>query len=204
MARKIRSSLRTLLDSGHCEWHTTLDLQPVSVPTVYLSSGDEIVSGTNYLPKLEEIEPLEMELTRGNDQIQYKVENVDQLMGQSVTGATNELNGARGIVGVVFINEETGAVEIDKKMPGQVLVGDITDKDVSMKLISDVDAVIISGRTFASAFPWREPVTLNRPAFSPTGGTIGTGGGGGYGPIGSGGDSIPLRPVGRYGEFEVP
>lgn len=201
MPRKISDPLRVLLDSGHCKWHTTVDVKPVVGSTFYLSSGEEMVDGVQYLAQLEEINALEMSLLEESEQMEFKCQNVDMEMGRTITGASNQMNGAKGTIGIVFIDKETQAVYSDKKMSTDFVTGEVTDKNVAFKCISEIDTAIIAGRTFASVFPWREP-TSSQLVFNPSTGF----GGGGVGEgrrTGGGGDGTIESPRGRFATFDV-
>jgi hypothetical protein len=200
MPRKISTQLRDLLDSGHCEWHTTVDVVPVAGSPFHLSSGEEMVDGVQYLAQLDEVNALEMSLTDESEQMEFKCQNVDMVMGRTITGSENLLNGARGTIGVVFIDEETQTAYADKKMPTDLVTGEVTDQTVAFKLVSQIDTAIIAGRTFASVFPWREPVA-SQPVFNPSTGFGGGGVGEGRGDPGV--DREVGRGGGRYSPFDT-
>lgn len=198
MPRELRPELEALIESGHCNWHTTVDLVLTGDVEVHLSSGEILVDrfGVNrqYLAKLRNIQPLDMSVAPEVDQIIFDAANVDMVMGQTLTGATRRLDGARAIVGTLFIDRDdsdfdAGQHICDPRMSGELVSGEVGEENVSFALISDVDVVIIAGRTIASEFQWREPVSV-APLFDPS--DI-------PGHPGDGGDTEPGRR-GRYGD----
>lgn len=169
MPRELRPELEALIAAGHCNWHTTIDATLTGAVELHLSSGEVFVNrfGINrqYLAKLRNIQALEMSLEPEDDMTSFDVANVDTVMGQTLTGAERRLDGARAIVGTVFIDRNdpdfsAGQHIYDAKMPGELVAGEVGDENVGFTLQSDVDAVVVSGRTIASEFQWREPVSV--------------------------------------------
>lgn len=205
MPRELRTELETLIATGHCNWATAIDVVLTGDVPLHFSSSEIYVnrfdvSDRQYLAKLRNIQALEMSLVPEDDMITFDVANVDTVVGQTLTGAERRLDGARATVGTIFIdradsNFAAGQHIYDARMPGELVAGEVADENVGFTLQSDVDAVTISGRTIASEFQWREPVSVV-PLSDPLdlGGGLGGGGGGGdeYDPFGLGGG-------GRYG-----
>lgn len=207
MPRELRTELQTLIATGHCNWHTTVDITLTGNQQLFLSSGEIYVNRfgkiQQYLAKLPKdgIEPLALSQDTEVDMMPFKVGNVDMVMGRTLTGAQRRMDGAKGIVGTIFIdktdpNFAAGQHIWDAKMPGELVSGEVKDETVDFSLVSAVDTVIVLGRTIASEFQWREPVS-NVPTRNP--------------------DDIPRFPVfedgpplfgpgrgGRYREFDSP
>lgn len=197
MPRELRTELEALIESGHCNWHTVIDLELTSGTELHLSTGEIFVDRFDiertYLAKLRDVGQLDMSVDIEVDQIAFKVANVDMVTGRLLTGATRQLDGAQGIRGVLFIDRDadfsTGQHILDQNFPGELVAGEVSDETVDFTMPSVVDTVIVSGRTIASEFQWREPVS-NVPQFDPSdlpspiptgGGGLGVGGGGRYG-----------------------
>lgn len=157
MPRVLDPNLTALINSGHCEWFSTVDITLTDGTQVHLATEQRTVNSINYIAKLSGLDPLILSLTHEQDYVVFKVANVDQIMGQTLTGATRMLDGATATLGIVFVSD-TGILYYDPKIQGDVLSGDVTDQDVSFELVTATDSVVISGRTVASAFPWREPL----------------------------------------------
>lgn len=147
----------------------------VSALDLHLSSGEVFVNRfgvtRQYLAKLKDVQSLDMSLAPEVDQLPFTAANADMVIGQTLTGPARRLDGARGTVGALFIDPDdpditTGQHIYDAKMPGEIVAGEIVDDQVSFTLLSDVDAVLVSGRTIASEFQWREPIS-NAPVADP-------------------------------------
>lgn len=207
MPRELRPELETLIARGHCNWATVMQITLTGGTQIHLSSSELFVDRfgitQQFLGKLEKdnLGALAMSVDEEVDQIDFTVANVDMVMGRQLTGEERKMDGARAVRGVVFIDRfqpiDAGQHILDYNFPGELLSSEITDPSVGFSLVSDPDSVIIAGRTIASEFQWREPVSsiqvLDPSDILPVGP-------GGLGP-GRGGDIEPIRG-GRYGEFD--
>lgn len=176
MPRELRPELETLIASGHCNWHTAMDITLTSGTQLYFSSGEIYVNRfgvtRQYLAKLREVGQLDLSVDVEVDQIGFKVANVDMVIGQTLTGATRQLDGARGTRGVIFIdrndtNFSAGQHILDQNFPGELVASEVSDETADFSMPSVIDSVIVSGRTIASEFQWREPVS-NVPDSDPS------------------------------------
>jgi len=174
---------------------------------LFLSSGEIYVNrfGKNqqYSAKLgvDGIQPTEMSVDVEVDKSDFKVTNADMVTGRLLTDGTRRFDGAKAIIGTLFIDTSldfsTNQHIWDPRMPCELVTGDITDADVVFSAISEIDNVVISGRTIVSEFEWREPLVAV-PSGGFGGGLI-PGGGGGGGDIPT---TLPRR-IGRFGESPV-
>jgi len=195
MPRELRPELEALIAGGHCNWHTAIDLELTSGTELHFSTGEIFVDRfgieRQYLAKLprDGVGQLDMSVDIEVDQIAFKVANVDMVTGQLLTGATRQLDGARGTRGVIFIDRDldfsAGQHILDQNFPGELVAGEVSDETVDFTMPSVVDTVIVAGRTIASEFQWREPVSnvpiFNPREFPPGGPRDDFGGGGRYG-----------------------
>lgn len=196
MPRELRPELEALIESGHCNWHTAIDLELTSGTELHLSTGEIFVDRFGieraYLAKLRDVGQLDMSMDIEVDQIAFKVANVDMVAGRLFTGATRQLDGAQGSRGVIFIDRDAdfslGQHILDQNFPGELVAGEVSDETVDFTMPSVVDTVIVPGRTIASEFQWREPVSniplgdpSDIPPYVPGGGGVLRDGGGRYG-----------------------
>lgn len=159
MPRTVAPALRTLIDSGHCQWGSTMVLTLTDGTILRLSTIEHEIDGHEFLARLSQLDPFVMAVTREQDSVTFKADNTDLTIGYTLTGQERVLDGATGMLGIIFINEDTGEVFVDDKMPGDLMAGDVTQPDVTFELVSALDSVIVGGATVASLFPWREPST---------------------------------------------
>lgn len=209
MPRELRTELEDLIASGHCNWASTIDVVLTGAIDIHLSSSEIFVDRfgitRQYKAKLRNIQSLDMSLDVEVDQQIFDAANVDTVIGQTLTGAERRLDGARATVGTIFIDPDdpdfsAGQHIYDARMPGELVAGEVSDENVGFTLISDVDAVVISGRTIASEFQWREPISV-APLTDPGGGGGDIGGSpGGPGDRGILGDD---NGHGRYGDLDL-
>jgi len=174
--RELRPELQALINSGHCNWATAIDIILTSGTQLHLSSSELFIDRfgvlRNYLAKLraEDIRSLEMSLDVESDQIEFAAANTDMVIGRALTSNVRELDGARATRGVIFIDTNLDFSEgqhiYDATLPGELSSSEVTDEAVSFSLISDVDSVVVSGRTIASEFQWRQPINTI-PEFDP-------------------------------------
>lgn len=168
MPREVRTQLRDLIDTLRCNWHSTMDITLTSGVPLFFSTGEIHVNrfGKNqqYLARLSGLESLEMSLSEEVDGQAFKVGDVDNVVGQTLTGATRNLDGAEAISGVLFIDPSLPLSDAiwDAKMPGELMNGEVGDADVSFSLVSLIDSVIVSGRTISSEFQWQESLANDR------------------------------------------
>lgn len=164
MARELSAGLQALIDSGHCMWFSTVvvTLTDPNIPPIYLGTGEHEIDNKIFVAQLTQVEPFLASLTREQDFIVFRVNNVDTVMGQLLTGQTRMLDGATGMLGIIFINGDTGEAFYDEKMPGDIMSADVLAPDVGFELVSAIDAVQVSGETWSSSFPWREPLASAR------------------------------------------
>ena len=172
--RELRAELTELINSGHCGWASAFDITLTGGEFLAFSTIDVFVDRfgitRQYFARVSVVQPLEMSLEPEVDQINFSVSNVDMIMGQTLTGATRKLDGARCVCGTIFIDNtlefEDGLHFYDPKLPGELIDGDVHDQNVDFSLFSDVDVAVISGRRIAEEFQWREPIS-NVPASDP-------------------------------------
>ncbi len=168
MPRELRPELETLIESGHCNWHTAIDIVLTGGTPQYLSTGeihvDRFGIDRQYLAKLRpDVAPLTMSVDEEIDEISFKVANVNMEFGREFTGAVRRFDGARATRGVIFIDRDLDFDDnqhiLDQNFPGELQASEVSDESVAFSLVSDIDSVIVSGRTIASEFQWREPIS---------------------------------------------
>lgn len=169
MPRELRPELEALINSGHCNWQTTLDITLTSGTPLHLSSCETFIDRfgvtRQYLARLvsDKIRPLDISMDIETDGMEVAVTNADPAFGQQFTGAERELDGATAIRGVMFIDRdlpfEDGQHILDLNFPGELIAGEVGEEEVNFELVSEIDSVIVAGRTIAEEFQWREPVS---------------------------------------------
>lgn len=199
MPREVHPTLQALIDTGHCNWHSTVDVElKGEEEPLLLSTGQLLLGDNQYTSNLVDVSEFSMGLDVEVDEVEFDAQNTDYVMGQTLTGFDNPLAGARGILGLIFINRLTQAKFYDAKMQGEIVTGEVGDEVVQFQIISDPDITAIAGRTIAAEFPWREPIHVNPVGnpddLIPPGGFPGRGGR-------DPGDPMGPRGPGRYGDI---
>lgn len=166
MPREVRTELQDLIDSGKCNWQTTLDITLTGGEELFLSTGeihvDRFGKDQVYSGKIcPDVSPLTMSLDIEVDQQDFKVSNVDLVIGRVLTTSVRKLDAAEAISGILFIDTGLPLTDAiwDAKMLGELVSSSVNDKEVPFMLVSIIDSVIISGRTIASEFQWQEPIS---------------------------------------------
>jgi hypothetical protein len=187
--RVLDSNLQALIDTGHREDHTALVLTLGNGRTVRFATADIAIGIDEFQPELAENDVLKISFDLASNGQTLKVQNVDRVFGRQLAGATELLEGASAVLGMIFRrNPDTGDVWFDPKMPGDVLAGQIDENAVELKFVADLNAGSISGVPIASIFPYSNPATAIT-GIGPGGG--GPPGGGGGGPCFSG--NVPVH-----------
>lgn len=214
--RELSNEIKALLVRGRgYGTHSVLDLTLSDGTELHFSTADVMIDGVQYLSKLAPVETLKLTgaMTEEVESIPLKINNVDQELGTTIAGDVNLLDGATGRLGIVFIDWEIdGFIESDIPLAyyDEKLAGDITNAAVDDKvnppvvtflLVSDLDSVVIVGKTVSEIFPSITPVPPSeRPPFPndlPPGG--GGGGGGLYDPSNPlDGPQRPMLPFFAY------
>lgn len=199
--RELRPALAELIATGNYGMHTTHDIHLSDGAThIFLSSGEILVDNEDktqqYLAVLDEVQSLLMSLDIEADMQQFGITNVDMVIGRILTGSVRQLDGARTIIGAIFIDRNKPFIPAnffwDARMPCQLSSGEVEDEKVDFTATSDVDAITVSGRLITEEFPWQEPIS-NAPALDPND----------LDPPGRDrGPDDPRR--GRYGDFDGP
>lgn len=173
--RELRPALTVLIATGNYGMHTTHDIGlSDGVTFIFLSSGEILVSNADknqqYLARLDEVQSLQMSLDIESDMQQFNITNVDMIIGQTLTGAIRQLDGAKTVVGALFIDPNKPYLPAnlfwDARMPCQLSSGEVTDEKVDFTATSDVDAISVSGRLIVEEFSWQEPINI-APEFDP-------------------------------------
>lgn len=156
----IPAGLQALIATGHFTRHTTIDITLTDGTQLFFSTieKDVVVDGVprSYLARLVpgSIGSLDMSLTLDMDQLEFAASNVNQQLGRTLTGATRRLDGALAVKGQLFINnDDPEEYYYDPQVPGELQAGDVTDEKVTFSFISEIDAVIVSGRLISEEFP---------------------------------------------------
>ena len=194
--RILDPALQALLDSGTCEDHTTLVITLGDGTVLRFATAELLIGGHTFLANLKPSDPLKMSLTSVIDSTVVRVQNVDKVFGQQLTGISNALDGATGMLGTAFIAAD-GTIYHDDKMPGDIIAG-LVDETVDppecpIKFVGDIYAGNLVGDTIAAVFPWNTapPTTITTDPNDI--GPVGGGGGGFGGGGGDGGDDDPGR-----------
>lgn len=173
LPREVRTELTALINSGHCNWHTTVDLVLTDATELFWSTGEIHVNrfGKNqqYVAKIErDVPELAMSVDVEVDGIDIKVANVDMVIGRTLTSSVRKLDGAEAVVGILFIDTSLPVAQAiwDAKVPCLVMTGEVGDEAVAFSLVSSIDGIVVAGRTIAEEFQWQEPVS-NVPVFDP-------------------------------------
>lgn len=172
--RELRPALEALIATGLYGMHTTHDIRLTDGTQIFLSSGeifiDSVDKSQQYQAVLEEIQSLLMSLDVEADMQQFNITNVDMVIGRVLTGSIRQLDGARTIIGAIFIDTTKPFLSAnffwDARMPCEISSGEVSDDNVDFTATSDVDAITVSGRLIVEEFPWREPINVV-PAFDP-------------------------------------
>ncbi len=192
MGREIDPGLEALMETNAWKPHSTMDIVLASGAELHLSTIEKtvIVDGEprEYQAQLRDVGALSMGLTLEMDGMEFGVQNVDMVVGRTLTGGVRQLDGAKAMKGQLFINrDDPSEYYYDPQVPGELVAGDVTDEKVSFSFISEIDAVVVSGRLISDEFqmvqPSRSP-TPERPTV----------------PV------VPLQPPGPGGggRYEVP
>lgn len=204
MPRELRPELVTLIATGNYGMHTTHDIRLTDGTLVYLSSGEILVNNADknqqYQGVLDKVQPLMMSVDIEADIQEFEVTNVDKVIGQVLTGAVRQLDGASTIIGAIFIDNYKPFLPEnlfwDARIKAQLSTGEVSDPIVNFTATSDIDAISVSGDLISEEFPWQEPVN-NAPLSDPNDLGLGGSGGLGDGPRGRYGDLDNLSPIKR-------
>jgi hypothetical protein len=170
--RELRPELSALINSLHCNWHSTMDITLQGNEQLFLSTGEIFVDRfgktQQYLSKVKSVGELGLSLDVEADTCEIVLSNVDLLLGQTLSSDNRKLDGAESVLGVLFIDKDQPLDEAiwDAKVPMSIVQGDTGDEEIKTSLISVVDSIIVSGRTIAEEFQWREPLS-NAPLIDP-------------------------------------
>lgn len=211
MPRTLDSDLQALIDTGHRADHTAvvLTLGDAGPTVLHFATGQQLVGSDLYLGELKESDALKMSLSTvgpsGNPQVDgctLKIQNVDMVFGRQLTAASDALDGATAMLGLIFVNPDTGQTWFDPKMPGDIIGGAIDENEVPLNFVADIYASDVVGETIASVFPYQTPpvvsgIVVSDPNDIPVGGGGDVGGGGlNGGGLGGGGGRGRLPDLG--------
>jgi hypothetical protein len=184
--RILDPELQALLDTGVCEEHTTLVITLGDGTVLRFATAELLIDGHTFLANLKPSDSLKMSLSNVIDSTVLRVQNVDKVFGQQLTGISNALDGSSGMLGIAFIDGE-GTIYHDDKIPGEIIAGlvdETTDPpECPIKFVGDIYAGQLVGDTIASIFPWSTApptvATTDPNDIGPIGGGFGGGGDGG-------------------------
>jgi hypothetical protein len=165
---------------------------------LFLSTGEILVNrfGKNqqYLARvLPDVGELSLSSDVEVDGQEFKTTNVDLVIGQLLTTSVRRMDGAQVIIGILFleIGQPASQAIWDAKIKASLVAGEISDESVAFTAVSQVDLVVVSGRSISNEFQWQEPVSI-APVIDPND----------IPPHRDPNDDSPGR--GRYGEIEFP
>lgn len=165
MPRTLETELQTLIDSGHCEEHTTLVLTLGDATVLRLATAELLIDGHTFAGVLGESDALSMSLTRATDRASLKVQNVDTLLGQQLLGTADALEGATAMLGMAFISDDVTVYHNDK-MPGDMLTGAIDENEVELRFVGEIYGAQIVGESVSVVFPYEAPAAALLPNFT--------------------------------------
>jgi len=141
MPLTIPSEVQTMIDSGSFEAHTTLDITySGGGGTKHISTVDidDVVTNTfgtvDYVKNFRTAGSLDQSLTISVDRVDLAIQNIDLVFGLEIVNNPTYLNGARGILSVVFISGAT--IKQVEVLHGQVSNASSEDVDLKCQLVS--------------------------------------------------------------------
>src|SRR5882724_1461215 len=151
--RDLDPALQALLDSGTCEEHTTIVITLGDGTLLRFATAELLIDGHTFKANLKASDVLSMSLTKAIDSMVLRVQNVDMVFGQQLTGITNALNGATAMLGIVFI-DKLGNQYYDEKVPGDIIAGAVDETvdppECPIMFVAEMYAGFINGDTIAS------------------------------------------------------
>lgn len=162
MARILDPDCQAVIDSSGTvdsrrEDHTAViitlsdeDETVVRFATAEIEVGDDV-----FLGKLAENDPLRLSLQPSQDGCTLKVDNTDKVFGQQLTSASEALDGATALLGLIIKDKVSGDTWFDPKMPGDIIAGQIDEKEVLQNFIGEIYAGRVVGESIASVFPYQ-------------------------------------------------
>ncbi|MBD0372783.1 MAG: hypothetical protein ICV60_18205 [Pyrinomonadaceae bacterium] len=179
--RGLSNEIKALLARGRgYGTHSVLDITLSDGTPLHWATAKLMLNGVQYLAKLHELETLKLTgcMTDEVESIPLSVDNVDQTLGTTIASDVNLLDGATGVLGIVFIDEEIdGFIEsniplayYDQKLEGDIENAALDDKAkppvVTFLLVNSLDSVVIMGKTVLELFPALTPAPPSeRPPF---------------------------------------
>ena len=106
MPHVLEAELQELIDSGSYSRVPVIDITLGDGTTLEFGREAITVDGRTYLARLRPSGALSLSLTAEVDRKEIEAHNLDKTLGQTVTGATNKLDGARATLGVVYVNTD--------------------------------------------------------------------------------------------------
>lgn len=119
MPRSLPTWVEDIIATGHREDHTAIQLtlgildeeeEPI---VLYFATGFVEVNDPDvqvYQAELRENDPLRLSLQPAQDGCTLKVQNVDTVFGQQLTSASDALDGATAILGLIIIERASGSL----------------------------------------------------------------------------------------------
>lgn len=141
MPLTLPSEVTTILASGGYPAHTTLDISfGGGAGTVHISTSDltGIVTSSfgtvNYTKNLRVAGSLDQTITVSVDKIDLSAQNIDLVLGNTIANNVRSLNGATGILSVVFVSGATQKQVVILR--GQIANASSEAEEVKFQLIS--------------------------------------------------------------------
>ena len=159
MSRTLSAEAQALLNTGHIEGRTAVVITLGNGTVLRLSSAEFTIDGQLFTADLEETDALKMGLdTTAVDRTTLKIQNVDKLFGQQLTGASDALEGATAMLGFAFreANNPNAPWFYDEKMPGDIIAGAVDQNRVELKFLADIYGALVVGETVSSVFPYQQ------------------------------------------------
>lgn len=108
----IAVAVDALIQSGHPEWYEALDIIFRDGVVRHISETllENVVTAefglVDYTPDLREVGQLTESLTLQANTLDFQVQNVDNVIGQTALGQPRALNGAAGIYSNIFVDDD--------------------------------------------------------------------------------------------------
>jgi len=162
MPRDLDPNCQAVIDSSGTvdsrrEDHTAviITLADEAGTVLRFATGQVQVGEDLFLGKLRENDPLKLSLLPSQDGCTLRVDNTDKIFGQQLTSAGDALDGATAVLGLIIKDMISGEAWFDPKMHGDIIAGQIDEKEVQLNFIGDIYAAQVIGVTIASEFPYQ-------------------------------------------------
>src|SRR5947209_1802861 len=142
MSLRLPAGLKDLIRGGNYDAQAALDVTLQGGTVLHIATAEMVLPGpVAYAPSLRMRGSVKQSLRKITNSVELTAQNVDSVLGLTILASAQVLNAAKAtFIYAYFALDGSGTVYRLERMEGELTAASISETEVKLKLISDMDS----------------------------------------------------------------